>query len=172
LRKFLLKLPLIFALPLPESIGLTAAALDCEVGQARQIKQASGQGTPKKAASSAAAPARAVEEESVGSQWFRLDDNTASCIDYKEVERTFQGAESAYMLFYIRRDQFEDVSIPRLSKVREMSCLRARGCADGLWPTQELQAMVDKENKQLIEAREVRMVAVHPWCYLTHQTAL
>lgn len=116
MRKFLQKWPLVFALPSADGIALTAAALECELGQAQKIKHAS---TDKPAAKAATSAAAIDESDVAGSQWFRLDDNTASCIDYKEVERTFQGSESAYMLFYIRRDQFDDATIPSLSEVEQ-----------------------------------------------------
>lgn len=54
----------------------------------------------------AAPPPGVVEDDggsSVGQGWYKMNDSSISCISAKDVEATFSGASSAYMLFYASR---------------------------------------------------------------------
>uniref|UniRef100_A0AAY5KT21 USP domain-containing protein n=1 Tax=Esox lucius TaxID=8010 RepID=A0AAY5KT21_ESOLU len=45
-------------------------------------------------------PSPVTQPPSPGSHWFDLNDSTVTCIHEKDIEKMFQGRESAYMLFY------------------------------------------------------------------------
>ena len=101
---------------------LTASAVEADPGTAQELKtpfpvksETLGEGSAAESESEGGTTERMVADKATS--WFCLNDEGVSCIDIKAIEQSFAGRESAYMLFYIRKDQLEDLKPPVMLQV-------------------------------------------------------